>query len=110
MGSIYLPLGPLLEQSRAELPVGSLIHGEAFSLFEAMSAVEIGNIKMDAGMLATPKTVEALIEEGAAPLPLSSNQCLAVMDQLLAMEATWHSGGSLAQTVYSCLYMLRPER
>lgn len=28
----------------------------------------------------------------------------------LTLQATWHKGHSLAQTVYSCLYLLRPER
>lgn len=28
----------------------------------------------------------------------------------LIFQATWHKGHSLAQTVYSCLYLLRPER
>lgn len=28
----------------------------------------------------------------------------------LIWQATWHKGHSLAQTVYSCLYLLRPER
>ncbi|XP_056162494.1 uncharacterized protein LOC115684199 isoform X2 [Syzygium oleosum] len=27
-----------------------------------------------------------------------------------ALEATWHKGHSLAQTVFSCIYLLRPER
>lgn len=26
------------------------------------------------------------------------------------LQATWHMGHSLAQTVFSCIYVLRPER
>ena len=108
----YIDIAPLLSRAAAALKsdVNTVIHGEAFSLFEAMSAVECGNTKMDVGMQAAPKTLDQLIEEGMAPTELSPKQTLAVMDRLFEMEATWMAGGSLAQTVFSCLYMLRPER
>lgn len=108
----YVDIAPLLRRAAAALPSdkNTVIHSEAFSLFEAMSAVEIGNVKMDVGLQAMPKTVDQLIEEGLAPEELSPEQTLAVMNRLFEMEATWHHGGSLAQTVYSCIYMLRPER
>lgn len=41
---------------------------------------------------------------------LSSADALAVADRLFATEATWHQGLPLAQTVFTCLYMLQPER
>ncbi|KAE9444601.1 hypothetical protein C3L33_23501, partial [Rhododendron williamsianum] len=56
------------------------------------------------------------IDSGAAPVPLSSDrtvdvQCvIAIMDHLLACEATWHKGHSLAQTVFPCIYLLKPDR
>lgn len=108
----YIDIGPLLQAARDALPEtsGTVIHGEAFSLFEAMSAVEIGNPKMDTGMMALPKTLEQLLADGAAPTQLSAAQRLAIMDKVLEQEATWHGGGSLAQTVFTCLYMLKPER
>ena len=112
-GVEYIDIGPLLMAAAAALPddKGTVVHGEAFSLFEAMSAVEIGNIKMDVGLLAAPKTLDQLLEEGAAPAEnLSPGQRLAIVDRLFEMEATWLSGGSLAQTVFSCLYLLRPDR
>ena len=108
----YIDIGPLLQAARDALPEASstVIHGEAFSLFEAMSAVEIGNPKMDTGMMVLPKTLEQLLADGAAPTQLSAAQRLAIMDKLLEQEATWHGGGSLAQTVFTCLYMLKPDR
>jgi hypothetical protein len=84
---------------------------EGFSLYEAMSAVEIGNPKMDPGFRTGEATAPLqLAEEGAAPLDLSPQQCVDVMDQLLQLEATWHTGSSLAQTIYSSLYMLLLDR
>ncbi|XP_024965539.1 N-alpha-acetyltransferase 35, NatC auxiliary subunit isoform X2 [Cynara cardunculus var. scolymus] len=61
-------------------------------------------------------SVDEAIEDGAAPIPLSLNKtvdvhCIIdVMDHLLSCEATWHKGHSLAQTIFSCIYLLRPER
>ena len=48
--------------------------------------------------------------ETEAPTDLSGPQVIAVMDQLAVMEASWHAGHSLAQTVYTCHYLLHQER
>lgn len=45
----WVPLDGLLSAASQELEVGQLLHTSVFNLFEAMSAVEIGNPKMDAG-------------------------------------------------------------
>lgn len=37
---------------------------------------------------------------------LSAVQVLAVMDKLLVAEATWQHGATVAQTVYTCQYLL----
>lgn len=94
-----------------DLEVGQLVHGENFSLFEAMSALEIMDPKMDAGMTGSgANTLEDAIESGAAPISLSTLELIDVMDHLLACEATWHRGHSLSQTVFSCLYLLKLDR
>ena len=100
-----------LQSAARELQTGELLHTENFSLFEAMSAIEIGDPKMDAGLVtARAPTADELIEQGVAPVELSESQLLAVMDQLFAVQASWHAGNSLAQTVFTCLYLMRPER
>ncbi|ONK60207.1 uncharacterized protein A4U43_C08F15520 [Asparagus officinalis] len=100
-----------------DLHEGELIHGENFSLFAAMSALEIMDPKMDSGIEnSSYHSIEEAIENGVAPIPLSLDRtidvqrCIDVMDHLLACEATWHKGHSLAQTVFSCIYLLRLER
>jgi hypothetical protein len=71
---------------------------------------------MDSGMVSTFYSIDEAIESGFAPVPISSDSTVNVqsiidiMDHLLACEATWHMGHSLAQTVFSCIYVLRPER
>ncbi|GAV88190.1 Mak10 domain-containing protein [Cephalotus follicularis] len=81
-----------------------------------MSALEIMDPKMDSGIVSKYYSVDEAIENGAAPLPISLDktrdvQCtIDIMDHILACEATWHRGHSLAQTVFSCIYLLRPDR
>lgn len=115
--TVWADVSPLLQSACQDLDEGELVHGENFSLFAAMSALEIMDPKMDSGIENCGyNSVEEAIENGAAPVPLSFDRdvdvrcSIDVMDHLLACEATWHKGNSLAQTVFSCIYLLRLER
>ncbi|CAI0542757.1 unnamed protein product [Linum tenue] len=114
--TVWVDATPLLQAACTDLLDGELIHGENFNLFAAMSALEIMDPKMDSGMICKYYSVDEAIEDGVGPVPISFDrttdvQCtLDIMDHLLACEATWHKGHSLAQTVFSCIYLLRPER
>lgn len=46
----WLDAQPFLERVCAGMGVGELLHGPSFSLFEATTAIEIGDPKMDIGM------------------------------------------------------------
>ncbi|XP_070018687.1 uncharacterized protein LOC107759030 [Nicotiana tabacum] len=113
--TVWADASSLLHLACNDLRDGELMHGENFNLFAAMSALEIMDPKMDSGMVRTYYSVDEAIEYGAAPIPLSFDKTvdvqrtIDVMDHLLACEATWHKGCSLAQTVFSCLYLLRPD-
>ncbi|KAM3360599.1 N-alpha-acetyltransferase 35, NatC auxiliary subunit isoform X1 [Capsicum galapagoense] len=114
--TVWANASSILHLACNDLRDGELIYGENFNLFAAMSALEIMDPKMDSGMVRTYYSVDEAIEYGAAPIPLSLDKTVDVqriidiMDHLLACEATWHKGCSLAQTVFSCLYLLRPDR
>ncbi|AEC06164.1 MAK10 homologue [Arabidopsis thaliana] len=114
--SVWADVSPLLSAACSDLQEGELINGDNFNLFAAMSALEIMDPKMDSGMVSTFYSIDEAIESGFAPVPISSDSTVNVqsiidiMDHLLACEATWHMGHSLAQTVFSCIYVLRPER
>lgn len=114
--SVWADIFPLLDAACKELGDGEMIHGENFNLFAAMSALEIMDPKMDSGIVSKYYSLDEAIEDGAAPVPISHDKTIDVqsvidiMDHLLACEATWHSGHSLAQTVFSCIYLLRPDR
>ncbi|XP_021741786.1 N-alpha-acetyltransferase 35, NatC auxiliary subunit-like isoform X1 [Chenopodium quinoa] len=116
-GTVWTNVSNLLSSACNELCDGELIHGDNFSLFAAMSALEIMDPKMDSGMdNGRYNSVDEAIESGAAPVPLSFDKTmdviciLDIMDHLLACEATWHKGHSLAQTVFSCIYLMRLDR
>jgi hypothetical protein len=108
----WLDAQPFLARVCDGMRVGELLHTEEFSLFDSMTAIEIGDIKMDIGMRRDEEvgTAEDLIAQGNAPLDLLPRQLLAVMDRLLVLEATWHTGSMLPQTVFTSLYMLQIDR
>ncbi|EOY31182.1 hypothetical protein QUC31_019911 [Theobroma cacao] len=114
--TVWADASPLLEAACRDLRDGELIHGDNFNLFAAMSALEIMDPKMDSGIVCRYYSIDEAIENGAAPIPISLDstidvQCtIDIMDHLLACEAAWHKGHSLAQTVFSCIYLLRLDR
>ncbi len=103
---------PFLAAVCAGMGVGELLHGETFSLFDSTTAIEIGDAKMDVACNRNEDigTAEELIAGGAAPVSLPPRLLLAVMDRLLVLEATWHAGSMLPQTIFTSLYMLQPDR
>ncbi|MBA0553832.1 hypothetical protein Golob_012978 [Gossypium lobatum] len=99
--TVWADASPLLQAACAGLRDGELIHGENFNLFAAMSALEIMDPKMDSGIVCTYYSIDEAIENGAAPIPISLDSTI---------DAAWHKGHSLAQTVFSCIYLLRLDR
>ena len=93
------------------MAVGELLAAESFSLHDSMQAIEIGDPKMDIGLRREEVgTAEQLIAAGQAPVELPPAQLLALLDRLLAMEATWHTGAMLPLSVFTSLYMLDVDR
>jgi len=97
------------------LKLGELCHDDTFGLFEAMSAIEMMDPKMDAGMVcnranATPMTWDSAVEKKEIVLDgisgdLSPEDAVLMIDQTLACFVTWLEGHSLAQTVLTNLYL-----
>ncbi|KAL6751497.1 Mak10 subunit, NatC N-terminal acetyltransferase-domain-containing protein [Haematococcus lacustris] len=110
MTSPWVDVGPLLAAGCTEMGVNDMLHIPHFSLFEAMSAVEIGNVKMDSGAT-RGMSIDAHLDSGQAPVDLTPEQACAIMDHLMLLEAThYFSGNAAAASVYSSLYMMRPDR
>ena len=98
------------------LAPGELIQEWNFSLLDAMSAVELLDPKMDASMQwldyrKYPRTVGEAVAKGLLQLDGHTNsQLIGIFDEVLTRVATWLNGYTLAQTVFSCLYLLETNQ
>lgn len=98
----------------SELRLGELLRDSSFSLFEAMSAIEMMDPKMDAGMLCNQTKRKVLnfdqsIQAGTVKIKdLIYPELIGIMDATLACLVTWLEGHSLAQTVFTNLYLHNP--
>lgn len=121
--SSWVDLEPLLLECSLQMRSGELIHQKSFGLFEAMSAVEIMDPKMDCGCVTgggfgeTSSSKEEDENEDVRGVRLikrdddiiaaltSSKEMKVVVDMLIARENSWHVGNALPPTVFSCLYL-----
>ena len=99
------------------LPVGDLIRDRDFTLFEAMTALELMDPKMDGGMSIKNHFQEQA--QGNRMLPLkeliakdllktshfTSIELIHLFDQLLSTFHMWLDGHSLALTLFTCVYL-----
>lgn len=96
----------------SKLNPGELVQEADFSLFDAMSAIELMDSKMDAALQwrtfrSYPRTLEEAIERGDLKCSdHSPEELIGIMDEVLACIATWLEGHTLAQTVFTCMYLL----
>ncbi|XP_001658127.2 N-alpha-acetyltransferase 35, NatC auxiliary subunit isoform X2 [Aedes aegypti] len=98
-----------------ELKLGELIHDNMFGLFDAMSAIEMMDPKMDAGMCcnkeATPLNFQTAVESGKMKLSnLESRELIGIIDATYSCMVSWLEGHSMAQTVLTCLYLHQPDK
>ena len=88
------------------------MHADSFNLGDSMSALEMMDPKMDAGVI-NEKNVsvvpaEECFERGLVDLDPDVTTTLMSMDKLLALEMTWLRGTAMVQTLFTCLYCQRP--
>ena len=94
------------------LDYGELLQDAQFSLFDAMSAVELMDTKMDSALQwrtfsTYPRTLAEAVKLQILKCDgYSSNELLGIMDEILACVATWLNGHTLAQTVFTSMYLL----
>ena len=99
-----------------ELDHGELIHGRMFNLFDAMSAIELMDSQMDptvqwASFNDYPRSLQEAVSKGILKYDNHSPQELVgIIDEVFACVATWLQGHTLAQTVFTSMYLLDVER
>ncbi|XP_057300464.1 N-alpha-acetyltransferase 35, NatC auxiliary subunit-like isoform X2 [Hydractinia symbiolongicarpus] len=96
-----------------DLKLGELVHDNLFGLFEAMSAIEIMDPKMDAGMICNRKRkviqLPEAIQEGKVKIKdFSEEEVLGIIDEIAACFVAWLDGQSLVQSVFTCMYCHDP--
>ena len=101
----------------SKLSPGLLIHVPSFSLFDAMSAIEIADSKMDATMQWNklpadyPHSLNEALHNNQLKLQGHTHtELIGIFDEMLACIATWLDGHTLAQTVFTSLYLLEPRQ
>lgn len=98
------------------MELGELLHDELFGLFEAMSAIEMMDPKMDAGMLCNrgnnkPCTFTQAVDLGTIKLDnFTPAEIIGIIDSTYACIVSWLEGHSLAQTVFTNLYLHQPAQ
>ncbi|XP_013788956.2 N-alpha-acetyltransferase 35, NatC auxiliary subunit-like [Limulus polyphemus] len=98
-----------------EMKLGELLHDEMFGLFEAMSAIEMMDPKMDAGMMCNRGNKKVMnfdqaLKAGKLKVDdLNAEEEIGIIDATLACLVTWLEGHSLAQTVLTNLYLHKPQ-
>jgi hypothetical protein len=96
MADAWVPVDHLLAAATEEMASGQLIHDDAFSLFNSMSAIQIMDRKMDVGMAPPPgepphkSTRQLIAEAGVRHSPR-------VGTLGLALEG-WHSSRYVSST------------
>ncbi|KAI1614818.1 Mak10 subunit, NatC N-terminal acetyltransferase-domain-containing protein [Exophiala viscosa] len=83
---------------------GKVVKDEHFTLFEAVSALEIGDPKMDSGSVAFDPDTEVEFDFTAT---ISPEEIIWLMDELLCREVAWQMGYPLSQTLFTSVHLER---
>ncbi|KAJ5919857.1 hypothetical protein N7454_009692 [Penicillium verhagenii] len=93
-------------EAASKLRMGQLVKDETFTLFEAVGALEIMDSKMDSGYIAPGENqAQALEDDYDVRRPLTPEEVVGLMDQLLCHEMAWHMGHPLSQTLFTSIYL-----
>jgi len=94
-----------------ELQIGELFKDPNFGLFEAMSAIEMMDPKMDAGLASKKKLAQVTSIADALERKILILGEIGLKNKLYMMDATychlltWLDGTSMAQTLFTNLYL-----
>lgn len=93
------------------MQLGELIESPHFRLFDAMSAIEIMDPKMDSGFNGDEDmTLDRAEESGIISKHVTHAQLIPIWDQLLMYYLLWLEGHTIVQTCFCCLYLHDLER
>ncbi|KDQ59783.1 hypothetical protein JAAARDRAFT_33351 [Jaapia argillacea MUCL 33604] len=91
----------IFEEAARDMEPGGTILMDGFTMQDAMSAIEIGEPRMDSGMVTEDEPTPSF-----NPLtPLLPEEVCWILDRSLACEMEWHTGNALSQTVFTLVYV-----
>lgn len=112
----WLDITQFFLQASSCLTPGELVHESTFSLYDAMSAIELTDSKMDAivqwdSFPGYPRSYKEALRKGQLKLNgHTPTQLIGIFDEAISCMATWLKGHTLAQTLFTCLYLLDVEQ
>eukprot|EP00730_Choanoeca_flexa_P002072 TRINITY_DN10899_c0_g1_i5.p1 TRINITY_DN10899_c0_g1~~TRINITY_DN10899_c0_g1_i5.p1 ORF type:complete len:698 (+),score=171.70 TRINITY_DN10899_c0_g1_i5:15-2108(+) len=99
----------LLQEAAQDLKPGELLTSEDFTLFQALSALEMLDPRMDTGAVQLEyNTILAFEQAKAEGLQLKSftpQQLAFIMSNLIKQVGLWLRGNSLSETVLTCVLL-----
>ncbi|KAF9019735.1 hypothetical protein BDZ89DRAFT_1072754 [Hymenopellis radicata] len=96
-GDAFIDVGDLFLSASAGMQPGEMVWTDGFTLQDAMSALEIGEPRLDSGMVSGPPF---------DPLTLLLPQELCwIIDRSFAYEMEWHAGNLLSNTVFTLVHV-----
>ncbi|KAI9508819.1 Mak10 subunit, NatC N-terminal acetyltransferase-domain-containing protein [Russula earlei] len=101
-GSDVVDVSDIFLDAAQDMEPGDVILTEDFTLYDAMSALEIGDPRMDSGLILDEEARRPQFNPLALLLP---EEVCYILDRVIACEMEWHAGYTLSQTIYSCLYV-----
>lgn len=106
----WIDITALCDLALQDMQPGEMVHAQQFRLFDAMSAIEIMDPKMDSGYnCEADMTLPRAIEQRIVKTELSHSELIAIWDWLLMYYLLWLEGHTIVQTVFCCLYLHDPE-
>ncbi|OQR90203.1 hypothetical protein ACHHYP_05710 [Achlya hypogyna] len=91
------------------LTLSQMVHVPFFSYFESMSALELMDPKMDAGMVDQNQLILPVAErlaKGLIPMTFTdAASVVATIDRIEQCESAWRNGQTTEQSLLTCLYL-----
>ncbi|KAJ2849378.1 N-alpha-acetyltransferase, non-catalitic subunit [Coemansia brasiliensis] len=99
---VWQDITELVDKGTQELSSGQLLKPAYFTLFDAMTSIEVMDPRLDMGMLSKEDHEE--IAQWDIQRKLNLHEALWISLQMFRCEMTWHMSASLLQTIYTCNY------
>ncbi|KAG5721407.1 N-alpha-acetyltransferase, 35 NatC auxiliary subunit [Termitomyces sp. T112] len=101
VGFDFEDVASVFRDAAAVMEPGSFAFMDDFTLYDAMGAFEIGEPRLDSGLILENQTTP-LFDPNA---PLLPQELCWIMDRAFAYEMEWHFGNPLCHSVFTLLYI-----